>query len=209
MQGSTTHQKNAWNFFLMYITNFLKTNPCTSNIAQHFRRNSNCNVWDTFMDQHIIMGRESGCLWRWLAHSRTGRSSMQVTTALSELGNHNINNNSAVHATRCLVWPPAQTVRTAQCQNWQDHQHRKQSWFLSCWWCVRGRGPYWVSNRQIVPYLRTRGEVPWQLTPHRTVHITQHSFFRSESKSSSRSRVSGVLPAILGMYCCWHKPSRS
>lgn len=49
----------------------------------------------------------------------------QVTTALPELCNHNTNNNSAVHATRCVVWPLAQTVRTAQCQNWQDHQHRK------------------------------------------------------------------------------------
>ena len=60
-----------------------------------------------------------------VTHSRTGRSSTQVTTALPELGNHNINNSSAVHATRCLVWPLAQAVSTAQCQNWQDHQQRK------------------------------------------------------------------------------------
>lgn len=45
---------------------------------------------------------------------------MQMTTALSELGNHNINNNSAVHATRCLG-----VASCTECQNWQDHLHRK------------------------------------------------------------------------------------
>lgn len=60
-----------------------------------------------------------------VTHSRTGRSSVQVSTALPELCNHNTNNNSAVHATRRIVWPLAQTAGTAQCQNWQDHRHRK------------------------------------------------------------------------------------
>jgi hypothetical protein len=43
----------------------------------------------------------------------------QVTTALPELCNHNINNKSAVHATRSMVWTLSRTVLTAQCQNWQ------------------------------------------------------------------------------------------
>lgn len=44
----------------MYITNSLKTNPCTSNIAQHFRRNSKTVMYETHSWISTLLWEENG-----------------------------------------------------------------------------------------------------------------------------------------------------
>ena len=67
-------------------------------------------MYETHSWISTLLWEENGGACGGDTHSRTGRSSTLVTRALSELCNHNINKSSAVHATRCMVWPVAKTV---------------------------------------------------------------------------------------------------